>query len=631
MTRLDIAALATIALGLFAAPAHAQITVAERSIVELQEMMVSGEATAASITQAYLDRIEAYDQQGPAINAMVWLNPNALSDAEALDRERAERGPRGPMHGIPIILKDNYDTPEMPTAAGTLALANNYAPDDAFQVAKLRDAGAVILGKANMHELASGITTISSMGGQTLNPYDLTRNPGGSSGGTGAAIAASFAAVGWGSDTCGSIRIPAAQNDLVGLRPTKGLSSIDGIIPLAATQDVGGPLARTVRDLAISLDATVGADPNDPATAILTGRAVPRFVESLDENALRGARIGILEVYFGEAPEEAAAARLVRAAIEEMVELGADTVTVEIPDLDSLISGSGVIGFETKWDLIDYFAQTPDAPVTSLGEILESGLVHEALVPRMRTRNESEERNSDEYLAALAKRGPLREAVEATLNRHSLDALVFPTVRTIPSVIGDPQRGSSCSLGANTGLPSISVPVGFTAGVPIGMEMMARTLEDARLVAMAYAFEQATDHRRMPATTPSLEDRAAPPSVDVALEVGVPSGLIEAPVAGVSVQGDVVFDPVTNRLSLDVELVGVDAADALGVVLRYPHADGGWQVAHLILRAGQVEGRVTMELSAPQRASLDAGDMHLIVVTRTRPLGAVTVGLSRGR
>ena len=415
------------------------------------------------------------------------------------------------------------------------------------------------------------------------------------------------------------------------LRPTKGLSSIDGIIPLAATQDVGGPLARTVRDLAISLDATVGTDPNDPATAILTGRAVPRFVESLDEDALRGARIGILEAYFGEAPEEAAAARLVRAAIEEMVELGADTVTVEIPDLDSLISGSGVIGYETKWDLIDYFAQTPDAPVTSLGEILESGLVHEALVPRMRTRNESEERNSDEYLAALAKRGPLREAVEATLNLHSLDALVFPTVRTIPSVIGDPQRGSSCSLGANTGLPSISVPVGFTAGVPIGMEMMARTLEDARLVAMAYAFEQATDHRRMPATTPSLEDRAAPTSVDVALEVGVPSGLIEAPVDGVSVQGDVVFDPVTNRLSLDVELVGVDAADALGVVLRYPHADGGWQVAHLILRAGQVEGRVTMELSAPQRASLDAGDMHLIVVTRTRPLGAVTVGLSRGR
>ncbi|HBV06710.1 MAG TPA: glutamyl-tRNA amidotransferase, partial [Gemmatimonadetes bacterium] len=428
--------------------AASQVAVVELSITELQDLMESGRATSVEITQAYLDRIEAYDQRGPVINSMVWLSPIALSQAAALDQERAESGPRGPMHGIPIILKDNYDTPEMPTTAGTLALASNYAPDDAFQVARLREAGAVILGKANMHELASGITTISSMGGQTRNPYDLTRNPGGSSGGTGAAIAASFAAVGWGSDTCGSIRIPAAQNDLVGLRPTKGLSSIDGIIPLAATQDVGGPLARNVRDLAIALDVTVGHDSNDPATDILAGRPLPRFVASLDEEALRGARIGILEAYFGTAPEEAAAGQLVRRAIDRMVELGADTITIDVPDLEELITGSGVIGFETKWDLLDYFSNTPGAPVSSLGEILETGLVHEALTPRMRARNQPEERNSEEYLAALAKREPLREAVEATLNRNSLDAIVFPTVRTIPSVIGDPQRGSSCSLGA---------------------------------------------------------------------------------------------------------------------------------------------------------------------------------------
>ncbi|HCK61045.1 MAG TPA: glutamyl-tRNA amidotransferase, partial [Gemmatimonadetes bacterium] len=389
--------------------AASQVAVVELSITELQDLMESGRATSVEITQAYLDRIEAYDQRGPAINSMVWLSPIALSQAAALDQERAESGPRGPMHGIPIILKDNYDTPEMPTTAGTLALASNYAPDDAFQVARLREAGAVILGKANMHELASGITTISSMGGQTRNPYDLTRNPGGSSGGTGAAIAASFAAVGWGSDTCGSIRIPAAQNDLVGLRPTKGLSSIDGIIPLAATQDVGGPLARNVRDLAIALDVTVGHDSNDPATDILAGRPLPRFVDSLDEEALRGARIGILEAYFGTAPEEAAAGRLVRGAIDRMVELGADTITIDVPDLEELITGSGVIGFETKWDLLDYFSNTPGAPVSSLGEILETGLVHEALTPRMRARNEPEERKSEEYLAALAKREPLRE------------------------------------------------------------------------------------------------------------------------------------------------------------------------------------------------------------------------------
>ncbi|MCH1569951.1 MAG: hypothetical protein L7S64_01300 [Longimicrobiales bacterium] len=615
------------ALCLTATSLDAQVTIAELSITQLQELMSSGEATSVDITQAYLDRIEAYDQQGPSINAMVWLNPNALSDAEALDRERAERGPRSPMHGVPVILKDNYDTPEMPTAAGSLALASNFAPDDAFQVARLRAAGAILLGKANMHELASGITTISSMGGQTRNPYDLTRNPGGSSGGTGAAIAASFATVGWGSDTCGSIRIPAAQNDLVGLRPTKGLSSIDGIIPLAHTQDVGGPLARTVRDLAISLDVVVGPDPNDPATALVEGIELPRFVDALDATALQGARIGVLEDYFGSAPEEAAAARLVRAAIDRMVELGADTVTVEIPDLDELISGSGVIGYETKWDLIDYFELTPDAPVSSLGEILETGLVHEALVPRMRTRNESEERNSEAYLAALAKREPLRQAVEATLNRHSLDALVFPTVRTIPAVIGDPQRGSSCSLGANTGLPSISVPVGFTTGVPIGMEMMARTLEDAQLVAMAFAFEQGTDHRRIPTTTPPLVYGVAPSPVDLVMQMGRPAGLIESPAPSVSILGTVTLDPVMSHLLLDIELVGVEPQDVMGVALRYPHSAGGWQVAHLVLRAGQINGRVLADLSAVQREHLEAGAMHLVVLTRGRPLGALVVGL----
>jgi amidase len=254
---------------------ESQIEVAEATIPELQEAMVSGRATSVDITRAYLARIAAYDQAGPRLNSILRINPHALADAERLDAERMTRGSRGPLHGIPVLLKDNYDTFDMPTSAGSLPLAGLVPPDDAFQVRKLREAGAVILGKTNMHELAYGITTIASLGGQTLNPYDPRRNPGGSSGGTGAAIAASFAAIGWGSDTCGSIRIPAAHNNLVGLRPTKGLSSIDGIIPLAHTQDVGGPLARTVTDLAIALDATVGADPDDPATGALAGRPSP--------------------------------------------------------------------------------------------------------------------------------------------------------------------------------------------------------------------------------------------------------------------------------------------------------------------------------------------------------------------
>ncbi len=246
------------------------------------------EGTRGSLTQAYLARIRAYDQAGPGINSMIWVNANAIAEAEALDQERADAGPRGPLHGIPIILKDNFDTYDMPTSAGTLALAGNIPPNDAFPVAKLRDAGVIIIGKSNMHEMAGGITTIGSLGGQTLNPYDLRRNPGGSSGGTGAAIAASFAAVGWGSDTCGSLLIPAAHNNLVGLRPTKGLSSIDGIIPGSHTEDTDGPLARTVRDLAVALDATVGRDRADPpATAILEGRELPRFVDELDAGAGR--------------------------------------------------------------------------------------------------------------------------------------------------------------------------------------------------------------------------------------------------------------------------------------------------------------------------------------------------------
>jgi Asp-tRNA(Asn)/Glu-tRNA(Gln) amidotransferase A subunit family amidase len=621
-----------------APPAGAQVEVVGATITELQAAMTSGRASSAEITAAYLARIAAYDRSGPAINAMIWLNPDALAQAEDLDRERAERGARGPLHGIPVILKDNYDTADMPTSAGTLALAGFIPPDDAFQVARLREAGAVIIGKANMHELASGITTISSMGGQTLNPYDLSRNPGGSSGGTGAAIAASFAAVGWGSDTCGSIRIPAAQNDLVGLRPTKGLSSIDGIVPLSHTQDVGGPLARTVRDLAIALDATVGPDPADPATTILEGREVPRFVNALEGASLAGVRIGLLGEYFATAPEEQEADRVVRAAIAKMVELGADTVTIEIPDLDSLIAESGVIHHEFKWDLIDYLAASPDAPVDSLGEMLSLGLVHEALVPRMRVRNEPEARDTEEYRAALARRGPLSDAVEATLNRHSLDALVFPTVRTIPAVIGDPQRGSSCSLSANTGLPALSVPAGFTdGGLPIGIEMMGRVLDDARLVALAYAFEQATEHRREPWTTPPLVDGAAPGPVEIELQFGAPAGIVAGERSTVSdptapvIDGTMAFDGTRSELSWRLRVVNVDAVDLYAVALRWPDGESGWQVSHRLLGPGEGQGSGVARLSSAQRAALEAGDMHLILLTRASPGGAAVAALRRDR
>lgn len=616
----------------------AQVEVRGATIAELQEAMATGRATSADITAAYLARIAAYDRQGPALRAMVWLNPNALADAEALDRERATQGVRGPMHGIPVILKDNYDTVDLPTTAGTLALAGNIAPDDAFQVRKLREAGAVIIGKANMHELASGITTISSMGGQTRNPYDPTRNPGGSSGGTGAAIAASFAAVGWGSDTCGSIRIPAAQNDLVGLRPTKGLSSIDGVIPLSHTQDVAGPLARSLRDLAVALDATIGPDPADPATEILNGRPLPSFVDALDPQALAGARIGVLTEYFGDAPEEAAAARLVRAALGRMVELGADTVTMEIEGLDDLVSGSGLIGHEFKWDLMDYLAAN-GAPVASLTEILDLGLVHEALVPRMRARDEPEERDSDEYREAFARRDVLRGVVEGAMNRYSVDALVFPTVRTVPAVIGDVQRGSSCSLSANSGLPALSVPVGFTDGLPIGMEIVGRSLADARLVSIGYAFEQATDHRREPTSTPALVDGEAPKPVDLTVQPSRSFGDDEV-TTDVSLSGSFSLDPVLGLLRFRFQVLGVADEDVLGVALRYAATgdcdDPGlpctrWQVAHLLGAPGASTAADTVRLGEVHRAALDAGRMQVVVLTRAHPFGAAFVSLGTPR
>ena len=601
------------------AKAHAQIEVTEASIAELQEAMETGVVTSAEITRMYLSRIRAYDKDGPILNAMIWVNWDAVAEAQMLDRERARTGPRGPLHGIPVILKDNYDTFDLPTSAGTLALAGNIPPDDARQVQKLREAGVVILGKSNMHELASGITTIGSLGGQTLNPYDLRRNPGGSSGGTGTAIAASFAAVGWGSDTCGSIRIPSSQNNLVGLRPTKGLSSIDGIIPLSHTQDVGGPLARSIEDLAIALDATIGADPADPATAILEGRELPSFVNTLDPSALSGARIGILESYFGEGGVEAPAANIVRQAIAEMVELGADTITIEIPNLQNLISGSGVIGHEFKWDLIDYLATVPDSPVSSLEEMLELGLIHEALTPGMRRRNAPESRDTDAYATALAKREPLRNAVVSVIEENQLDALVYPTMREPPSIIGQPQRGSNCSLSANTGLPALSIPAGWTGGLPIGLELLGRDLDDARLVAMGYAYEQATKHRRTPLSTPPLlNGRSVKP---ITFTVRTAADAVSGSTLRARARVQFTYNPLTGTLGYNIRVSGVRANDVFAVVLSTNDDEGRPYIERRLSGPSVLPAQGTLTLSADERKRLESGEFYLDLMTRDHPFG----------
>src|SRR3954470_9973590 len=315
------------------APA-ATFDVSEKTIVELLAAQRIGTVTSHDLVDKYLARIKAYDHAGPSLNAMIALNPKALEEADALDAERRAGRVRGPLHGIPIVVKDNYASADMPTTAGSLALAGFETGRDAFMVKKLRDAGAVVIGKTNLHELAYGITTISSAGGQTRNPYDPTRNPGGSSGGTGAAVAASFAAAGMGSDTCGSIRNPSSENNLFGLRGTAGLSSRDGIVPLAHTQDIGGPLARTVTDLLLMLDYTVGPDDADPITRESQGHIPRTYNSAVGDAGLGDVTVGVLTPLFGTAPEDEEVAWIVRDALENVRALGAGIVEVPFPGFD---------------------------------------------------------------------------------------------------------------------------------------------------------------------------------------------------------------------------------------------------------------------------------------------------------
>ena len=347
----------------------------EATILETQAALAAGTITSEDLVRMYLARIDAFDKNGPAINAMIRLNPNALSEARALDAERRGKRARGPLHGVPILLKDNYDTFDMPTSAASLSLATSIPPDDGYLVRRLRDAGAISLGKTNMHEFAFGITTISSLGGQTLNPYDLRRNAGGSSGGTGAGVTANFAVVGMGSDTCGSIRIPSSHNSLVGLRVTQGLFSRDGIIPLALTQDVGGPLARTVEDIAVVLDETAGVDPNDPATQVAALHTPASYTNFLRTGRLRGARFGLMTDVLVTTPADQEVADVILSATRELESLGATVINVAIPNF-ATVSNTSVITMEFKENLDAYLAATPAAPFKTLQDIFNSGLFH---------------------------------------------------------------------------------------------------------------------------------------------------------------------------------------------------------------------------------------------------------------
>ncbi|WP_454085267.1 amidase [Georgenia sp. Marseille-Q6866] len=504
--------------------------VVELGVADAAALLDSGATTSVALVERYLERIamydDAYDDQ-PGLSAVITLNENALAEAAALDAERAAGTVRGPLHGVPIVVKDNYDTGDMPTSNGSVALAEFQAPDDATQVERLRAAGAIVIAKTNLHEFAAGITSISSLGGQTRNPYDQTRNPGGSSGGTGASVAASFATAGLGSDTCGSIRIPAAQNNLVGLRPTMGLLSRDGIAPMSDTQDVGGPIAKTVEDVAIFLDATVGHDPKDPVTVRAEGLVPESYRDVLDDGALEGRTIGLLvnPEYLGATPAEEPTSALVVAATADLEEQGATVVEIEMPqEYVDAIAQSGVIGDEFKRDLNTYLAQdgaewpeglaalTAPADELTLSDVVASGDVTPSVLTTLESFDAAPEMPTPEYLERLDKQDRAREILVETFEEGGIDALAYPTIRQVAQPVGESQPGTNCASSAQTGFPSLTVPAGFTdAGLPVGLELMGLPFSEPELLAMAYDYEQATGHRTAPASTPEI---AAPAPTD---------------------------------------------------------------------------------------------------------------------
>jgi amidase len=605
------------------ANAGQRFAVREATIQELQGAMEAGRVTSQELVQSYLDRIAAFDRQGPRLNTMIRIDPNALAEAAKLDVERRNGHVRGPLHGIPIVVKDNYDTQGLPTSAGAMALSGSMSSQDAYVVAKLRAAGAVLLGKTNMNEFALGITTTSSITGQTLNPYDPSRYPGGSSGGTAAAVAASFATVGWGTDTCGSIRVPAGFNNLFALRPTKGLTSIMGVVPLCHTQDVTAPVARTVRDLAIALDATVGFDPADEASRPWATRPLPRFEATLDAGSLTGARFGVVRALFGHSARDAQSSALVNAALASMTAAGAQIIEVPGLGVDSLARSASVIAYEFREDLAAYLKAHPTAPVRSLSELLQRGLYLQSLATIYDSLQASPGTSSSGYRRAVAQRAVLQARLTSLLSQYHLDALVFPTARAEASIIGDVQDDPNCELSANSGFPAMSVPVGFTSiGTPIGMELLGAPLSDARLVSIAYAWEQRARPRQAPTFAPVLGGRMAPPPV-----------LFSATIRRDAMRARVAFSfvPATGELGWTWQVDGIDSTDVLALNLHQAAPPGAapatGPVIAVLGRPGSLHDTGRLVLTAPMRGALDAGQLYVTLSTTSQPGGELRAAL----
>ena len=493
----------------------------EATIADLLAGQASGKFTARSLTEEYLARIEHIDKHGPSVNSVIEVNLDALAIADTLDSERKTKGPRGSLHGIPVLIKDNIDTADrMLTTAGSLALLGSRPSRDSFVARKLREAGAVILGKTNLSEWAnirSGHSTSgwSGRGGLTRNPYALDRNPCGSSSGSGAATAASLCAVAVGTETDGSVVCPSSSNGLVGIKPTLGLVSRAGIIPIAHSQDTAGPMARTVRDAAILLGALAGIDPHDSATAESAGKAVSDYTKSLDPNGLRGARIGVARKYFGVSD---AVDKLMEDAIDVMKRQGA--VLVDPADLESHgkfdDSEFTVLLYELKADLNAYLANRPGAKVGSLEELIafnehnrdtEMPYFGQDVFIKAQAKGPL---TSKEYLDALEANHRLsrKEGIDGVMDKFHLDAVVAPTggpAWLTDLVNGDHVAGGSSNAAAVAGYPDITVPAGYVFGLPVGISFFGRAWSEPTLLKLAYGFEQATKARKPPQFLPTVK------------------------------------------------------------------------------------------------------------------------------
>jgi amidase len=489
-----------------------QLGLEEITIQELQEGYETDAFSIADVTQAYLQRIKEIDQNGPELNSILYVNPNAMKQAKTLDQELGNGKKRGALHGIPIVLKDNIDTYDMPTTAGARPMNCSTPPNDAFITKKLREAGAIILGKSNLSEWANFHSSFSSsgwsgLGGQTNNPYDLTRNPCGSSSGTGAAVSANIAVWGIGTETNGSITCPSSANGLVGIKPTVGLLSRSGIIPISHTQDTPGPMARTVTDAAIALGTMVGIDEEDPKTKNSQGRFVTDYTQFLNKNRLEGKRLGF---WTGPLGSHHKVDTLMQKTVRQLEKQGAEIIEIkEITEEDISDASFQVLLYEFKDGLNKYFESLgKDAPVESLSELVELTLAdsvemqyfdHDLLI----TANKKGDLDSEEYTEALDRmlKYTHEEGVDRVMEKHNLDAIISPTgapAWKTDLINGDNFSVSSSSPAARAGYPNITVPMGYINGLPVGISFFGRAWSEGELIEMAYSFEQATQVRKAP-------------------------------------------------------------------------------------------------------------------------------------